>query len=100
MIQQQLVKWLEMSLHVSNSVAEGDDAQPVMSPNGEAAVYDDEDAVSSDNDEYNPTPNYLLPPPPQWNKKKATTKGSNPKLVFDRIFLCFLRPGTFNNQPF
>ncbi len=100
MIQQQLAKWLKMSLHVSNSIAGGDDAQPIVSPNGEAAVDDDQDAASSDDDEYNPTPEYLLPPPLQRNKKKATTKGSNLKLVLNRNLMCFLRPGTFNNQQF
>ncbi len=99
MIQKQLAKWLKTSLHVSNSLAGGDNAQPVVSPDGEAAVDVDEDAASSDNDEYNPMPE-LLPPPPQRNKKKATTKGSDPKLVLDRNFMCFLRLGTFNNQPF
>ncbi len=89
-----------MSLHISNSIAGGDDAQPVVSPNGEAAVDADKDAASSDDNKYNPMPEYLLPPPQQQNKKKATTKGSNPKLVLDRNFMCFLQPGTFNNQPF
>ncbi len=86
MIQEQLAKRLETSLHVSDSVAGGDDAQPVVSPNGESAVNVDEDA-SSDDDKYNPAPEYLLHPPPRRNKKKATTKGSNPKLVLDRNFL-------------
>jgi hypothetical protein len=99
-IQEQLAKRLKMSLHVSNSIAGGDDAQPVKSPNGEAAVDVDEDTASSDDGEYNPTLEYLLPPPPQRNKKKATTKDSNPKLVLNRNFMCFLQPGTFNNQPF
>jgi hypothetical protein len=97
-VQEQLAKRLETSLCISNSIAGGDDAQPIVSPNGEAAVDVDKDAESSDDDEYNLTPEYLLPSPPQRNKKKATTKGSNPKLVINWNFMCFLRPETFNNQ--
>ncbi len=48
------------------------------------------DALWSDDDDYNPTPEYLIPPPQRWHKKKVNTKSSNPKIVLDRSFMCFL----------
>ncbi len=71
-----------------------------LTPNGDATPNLNKDAASSNNDEYNPTPNYLLPPPPRQHKKKVNNKSSELNVVIDRSFMCFLRPGKFNNQSF
>ncbi len=102
-IQEQLAKWLSLLLHVLNSLAEGNNClsdQPVVPPNGDAMTNLDVDVLSSDDDDYNPAPEYLIPPPQRWHKKKINTKSSKPKVVLDRSFMWFLWPGTFNNQLF
>jgi hypothetical protein len=52
----------------------------------------------SDNDDYDPTPVSKLNPKPR--PKKVSTKNSDLKLVRDRNFMCYLRPDTFNHEPF
>jgi hypothetical protein len=71
-IQEQLAKWLSSLLHVLNSVTEGDDGlcdQPIVSLNGDAATNLNVDATSSNDDDYNLMPEYLIPPSQRWHKK-------------------------------
>jgi hypothetical protein len=92
-IQEQLAKQLSSLLHVSNSVAEGNNCLSdnfVVSSGGDAATNLYVDALSPNDNDYNPTPEYLIPPPQRWNEKKFNTKSSEPKLVLDRSFMCFL----------
>jgi hypothetical protein len=64
-IQEQLAKRLLSSLHVSNSVTEGNNClhdQLIVSPDGDAVTNLDVDAASSNDNDYNPTPEYLILP--------------------------------------
>ncbi len=102
MIQEQLAAELSL-LQVLNSVAERNNSlrdQLIATTDGDAVPDINDDAVSSDNDEYNLTSNYLLSPSPRQRKKKVNNKSSKPKVVLDRSFTSFLQPETFNNQPF
>jgi hypothetical protein len=59
--QEQLAKRLLLSLHVLNSVAEGNNGsrdQPIVSPDDDAMTNLAMDAVASNDDDYNLTPKY------------------------------------------
>jgi hypothetical protein len=71
-IQEQLAAE-QSSLHGSNRVAEGNNSlcnQPVVNPDGDAAPNLNDDAVSSNDNEYNPTPKHL-PHPPQDSTRRG-----------------------------
>ncbi len=53
----------------------------------------------SDDEDYHPE-SVLSFDPPQRQHNNVHKKTSKPKLVIDKNFMCFLRPGTFDNQPF
>ena len=47
--------------------------------------------------DYDPVPVVTTPPPKSW-PKTVRNKNSEPKLILDRNFMCFLRPHTFDGK--
>ena len=62
---------------------------------------DDDQRVddSADDEDYDPMP-IANPLPKSRPKKVARNKNSEPKLILDRNFMCFLQPHIFNHEPF
>ncbi len=78
------------SLHVEDSFdgcAELSDLQQtIVTPDGDNALHE------SNNDDYHPK-SIVSIVPPQRQHNKVHTKTSEPKLVIDGNFMCFLQPG-------
>ncbi len=67
--------------------------QTIVTPDGDDALHE------SNDDKHHPKSKVSIVPP-QRQHNKVHKKTSEPKLVIDRNFMCFLWPGTLDNQPF
>ncbi len=80
--------WIELSNHCQTMIITPD--------------RDDDDDLrvddSADDKDYDPAP-IANPSPKSW-PKKVRNKNSEPKSILDRNFMCFLRPHTFDYEPF